>query len=342
VPIRRVLHRGSPLFLDTNTYLSFYHFSSDDLEELLKLAVLLSQKKLALYLPQQIIDEFRRNRESKIADALRRFKDERLSEFPQMCKDYPEYETAREALKRYQEAKSRLIEKLRSHATEACLKADKVIEELFKQASVLPITDEILIAARRRADLGNPPGKAGSLGDALNWECLLANAPSEEELILISGDSDYRSPSNDDELSSYLRREWRDAKSAEIAYFTRPSAFFKARFPHIKLATELEKEILIRELQASSSFADTRRTLRRLAAHKDLTDQQLNDILEAAVSNTQIYWIVEDHDINHYLRKILLADTRGLDPENLRRFERFLGEELELGPETDEDDDILS
>jgi predicted nucleic acid-binding protein len=40
------------------------------LEELKKLTVLLEQKKLRLYLPSQVVAEFRRNREAKIADAL--------------------------------------------------------------------------------------------------------------------------------------------------------------------------------------------------------------------------------------------------------------------------------
>ena len=38
------------LFIDTNIFLSFYHLSSDDLEELRKLAALLEQKKATLYL----------------------------------------------------------------------------------------------------------------------------------------------------------------------------------------------------------------------------------------------------------------------------------------------------
>lgn len=105
--IRRTVEQsGENLFLDTNTYLSFYHYSSDDLEELRKLAVLLQQKKLVLCLPRQVVDEFRRNRDAKIADALKRFRDEKLSEFPQMCKDYPEYEAARDALKKYQERRA--------------------------------------------------------------------------------------------------------------------------------------------------------------------------------------------------------------------------------------------
>jgi predicted nucleic acid-binding protein len=74
------------LFLDTNIWLSFYHFSSDDLEELHKLAVLMDQGCLTLYMPRQVIDEFTRNRDVKIADAIKQLQSQKLGDqFPQMC-----------------------------------------------------------------------------------------------------------------------------------------------------------------------------------------------------------------------------------------------------------------
>src|SRR5262245_19658987 len=74
------------IFIDTNIWLSFYHFSSDDLEELRKLGVLLEKRTVRVHLPEQVVEEFRRNREAKFVDAMKRFKDEKLSdEFPQLC-----------------------------------------------------------------------------------------------------------------------------------------------------------------------------------------------------------------------------------------------------------------
>jgi len=49
------------LFIDTNVFLSFLHYSSDDLEELNKLAVVIRNKKLMLLLPEQVVIEFWRN-----------------------------------------------------------------------------------------------------------------------------------------------------------------------------------------------------------------------------------------------------------------------------------------
>ena len=87
----------------------------------------------------------------------------------------------------------------------------------------------------------------------------------------------------------------------------------------------------------------TRRLLRHLVQHKDLTDQQRNEILDAAVNNTQIYWIIADRDIDQYLREMLLANTRGLDPWKLQRLRQLLGEHVEVNPGEEEmgEEDIL-
>ena len=63
------------IFIDTNIFLSFVdHLSNDDLEELNKLSLLLQQGKTKLYLPEQVVQEFRRNRDNKIADALKQLR----------------------------------------------------------------------------------------------------------------------------------------------------------------------------------------------------------------------------------------------------------------------------
>ena len=88
------------LFIDTNVFLSFYHLTSDDLEELNKLSVLLEQGQVSLFIPKQVITEFKRNRENKISAATKRLKDQKLNlQFPQLCKDYEEYTKLRELQK---------------------------------------------------------------------------------------------------------------------------------------------------------------------------------------------------------------------------------------------------
>ena len=60
------------LFIDTNVFLSFFHFAKDDLEELRKLSVLITKDQVRLHIPSQVIAEFWRNRDTKIADLLKR------------------------------------------------------------------------------------------------------------------------------------------------------------------------------------------------------------------------------------------------------------------------------
>lgn len=53
------------LFVDTNVLLSFYAFTSDDIEQLRKLEGLIENGTLKLYVSRQVVDEFARNRETK-------------------------------------------------------------------------------------------------------------------------------------------------------------------------------------------------------------------------------------------------------------------------------------
>lgn len=75
------------LFIDTNIFLSFFHLTNDDLDELHKLTVLLENKQITLWLTEQVRDEFARNRENKISEAVKKLSEQRSKpQFPQICK----------------------------------------------------------------------------------------------------------------------------------------------------------------------------------------------------------------------------------------------------------------
>jgi hypothetical protein len=198
------------LFLDTNIWLSFYHFSNDDLEELRKLVVLIEKEKVTLRVTDQVVDEFRRNRNAKFNDAIKKFKAEKLNDqFPQLCKDYEEpYETMKAAICQYNEAKGLILRRLTQDFGQEKLKADAVIKELFAKASMIKASQEVVTRAFWRHQRGNPPGKGDSLGDAINWECLLEHVKDGHDLYLIAEDVDYRLEGSDDELSPFLKQEW--------------------------------------------------------------------------------------------------------------------------------------
>ncbi|GAB4156281.1 MAG: hypothetical protein Fur0046_36220 [Cyanobacteria bacterium J069] len=116
------------LFIDTNIFLSFYHFKSDDLEELRKLNILIREQKIKLLLTDQIVDEFNRNRENKIADAIKHLREQRFNlQFPQLCKDYDEYQRLREHQKLYEREHTALLDKIYNDIKNKTLKADLII-----------------------------------------------------------------------------------------------------------------------------------------------------------------------------------------------------------------------
>lgn len=312
-------------FIDTNIYLSFYHFTSDDLEELRKLVALLKRGEIVLYLPDQVAAELKRNRDPKIADAIKKFREQRIAgEFPQICRDYPEYKELREVWTKYQEVHSRILLRIKEDAAAQALKADLVLAEIFAFAQRLVSTADIVGKARLRQSVGNPPGKNGSLGDAINWENLLTQVPDHEDLYFISEDSDYRSPLDDSAFNRFLIDEWREAKSASVVFHRRLSAFLKDVFPMITLAIEMEKDSLIGRLAASPSFAYTHFLVAQLGHYAEFTREQANNILSAVATNDQVRWIIRDADVLAFVMKVLDHHGARADPVLLEGVKELL------------------
>ena len=313
------------LFIDTNIFLSFYHLTSDDLEELKKLGVLLRQNQITLLLPEQVIKEFRRNRENKIADALKRLREQRLNlQFPQLCKDYEEYSRLRQLQQEYEEHHATLLQRIAQDVGNESLKADTTIQELFSLAERIITDDTIVARARLRYDSGNPPGKSNSLGDAINWETLLLAVPNGQDVYFITDDKDYCSPLNESLFNGYLLHEWAQTKGSQLFYHQRLSSFFKERFPHIKLASELEKDLLIRDFADSGTFARTHAVISGLSRYTDFTAAQLNDIVAAAISNNQVYRIINDPDVMGFLSTVIAGHEAQIDHDNLAQLQARL------------------
>jgi predicted nucleic acid-binding protein len=312
------------LFIDTNVFLSFLHFSSDDLEELKKLEVLLRNGRIRLLLPDQVVVEYRRNREAKLADSLKKLRDIRVApQFPQICKDYAEYEELRRHQRSFEETHKRLVEKIIADIEKESLKADALIKALFEAGQRLE-TSPLIARARLRSDLKNPPGKKGSLGDAVNWEALLDGTPEGQDLYFVSSDGDYSSDLDDERFDPFLTEEWEAAKKSRIIYFRRMSLFFRAQFPEIKLAAEAEKDLAIRDLGDSGSFARTHGVIARLRQYTDFTPAQLNEIVSAFLANNQVQWIVGDHDVHSFLSEAIAGREGHVEPAKLKEIREIL------------------
>jgi hypothetical protein len=306
------------LFLDTNIFLSFFHFAKDDLEALRQLAVLVKRERVTLLLPDQVVREFRRNRDGKVADALRQVENAKLpAEYPRLCQDFGEYHELRAQLDGYEKTRKALLEKVRSAAEEHKFAADMTSEELFKAATQIEVTPEIFAKADVRYRRGDPPGKQDkreSIGDALNWEALMS-MEEEGDLYFVTEDLDWTSPLNAAKFNAVLQEEWNRRKEGTVHLYPRLSAFLGEFYPDIKLASELEKEMLIDELAFTRNFVHTHRTIAALRATGDFTKPQLNAIVSAYVDNGQIWRIMDDADVRDFLMQILDGRWGDIEPE---------------------------
>tara|TARA_R110002167_G_C12669020_1_gene650558 strand:- start:561 stop:1538 length:978 start_codon:yes stop_codon:yes gene_type:complete len=304
------------LFIDTNVFLSFFHLSNDDLEELHKLAVLIERGEITLWLPDQVKDEFKRNRENKVSEAIKKLKEQKSKpQFPQICKDYDEYSEIRELQKEYEKKLSSLTKKVSEDVSGRTLKADQKIAELFQAATAIETSQELVNRACFRMDVRNPPGKDGSLGDAINWEGLLESVPKNEVLYLVADDRDYYSVLDDSKLKDFLQDEWQEKKGEAVSFYRRLSQFFKEHYPDIKLASELEKELAIKSLINSSDFAATHSAISKLSKYAEFNKSQVNEIIQIGLSNSQVNWIICDQDVYEFYSALIDNHDRLIDEE---------------------------
>jgi len=310
------------LYIDTNVYLTFYHFSNEDLKELKKLIALINTDNIKLYLPRQTQNEFDRNREVKIADSLDKIRSTKLNnQFPMICHNYEEYEAMKKAIKQFDTNKNKLLEKLQHDAENETLLADDVLNQLFSKAFFIETSKEILNRAKTRFDIGNPPGKDKSYGDAVNWETLLDGVPENYDIHFVSDDKDYYSKLNDKKFSDYLLKEWENFKNSKLHHYRRLTDFFKKHYPDIEISSETEKEIIIKNLFEAFSFDNAKTVVRKLRGFDNFSIKQLNDITSAFASNSQIYWIGSDHPISNARREIIEANKDKIDPAIYHSYE---------------------
>ena len=283
------------LFVDTNIFLNFYHYDDDDLDQLGDLVKLIEQKEIEMYLPRQVEDEFYRNRESRIRDAIRRLEREELKfVIPQLCIGFEGTEELRKHEQGFQEARVRLAEKLRSLGSSQSLKADRVVRRLFEKGTRLKVTDDLYRRAHRRQALRNPPGKSNSMGDAVNWEVLMEHVPEKADLFFVSGDSDYQSALSRDDFPDFLQTEWFGAKGSKVFFFRTLAQLLDARFPSVEIASERAKEDAVRALEGGGSFEQICNALLGLREAGELSREQILRVVRAGVSGNRTLWTRND------------------------------------------------
>jgi predicted nucleic acid-binding protein len=289
------------LFLDTNTLLGFFRLSDDNLDQLKKLSERVGSGETTLYVTSQVRDEFLRNRESTIDDALDtvRKAPSLPNQFAHLFEALGGYEEVRAALKDADRKLRKLIEEAVAAVESGSLHADELISDLFAQAKTIALTDAILEAAKLRVLLGNPPGKQGSYGDAVNWESLLAEVPDGADLVLVTNDRDFKSKLDAQRLNAFLISEWTSRKGSTVYLHGNLRSALEAHYPEIQLAPEPEPEQdqAVDRLVNASSFAVTHAAIRRLSRFSEFTPDQVASLIDAAIDNSQVGGIMEDDDV---------------------------------------------
>jgi len=217
-----------------------------------------------------------------------------------------EYARIKSIAGEFSKLRDTLLKRIHEDISSGDCGADKLIDELFSVGKVQDINDTIIQRARTRIELGNPPGKKNSLGDAIHWEFLLENVCNGEDLHMISGDGDFDSELNKGNLAEFLCQEWADRKISNILYYHRLSNFLNSQFTDIKITSdqELAKEFYISIFVNSSSFKVTHAVINELLTYSSYSDSELDEMINASITNEQIYRIKEDSDVHSFLSKL--------------------------------------
>ncbi|RWA53785.1 hypothetical protein AU476_12805 [Cupriavidus sp. UYMSc13B] len=212
------------LFIDTNAYLSFYHYTKDDTLALEKLFQELQQGNIQLHVPRQVREEWTRNRDARLSVAAKEFQKTPFSrEIPRHMQGLSMSQAYAKAVAEAKKAREVLIAEAKLKARTYLLDVDIYIKSLFDAGTPYDHDDAIFATAKLRADRGNPPGKPGSYGDQYNWEMLLTRVP-DADLYVVTKDSDFLSAldGNDERGMAYpnafLREEWNAKKGGFNLY----------------------------------------------------------------------------------------------------------------------------
>lgn len=290
------------LFIDSNIWLSLYHFTNDDLAQFSKLKDMVN-KSIRLFVPQQVYDEIVRNREAKLKDALKSF-EVNAFRFPAFCKGYSEFEKTKDAYNNFVLQVNTWKKKIEVDIQSHRLPADVTISHILEDVELIPCHDYI-DKAYMRYRIGNPPGKDNKYGDAINWECLLASVPHGEDLYFISADKDYRSDLIDGQIKDFLNLEWIKKKESEIHFYKNLVLFLSENITEIKLEAENEKKSLIEQLSTSASFQKTHDIIATLKMFSGWTENQIEQLCSIAENNTQVSYILKDSDVLDFYANIL-------------------------------------
>lgn len=120
------------VFIDTNILLDLYSLSGPDLDELKIVLKLMKRNKVELLVSKQVEDEFWRNREGVIRDALKHFKETKaISKIPNIFRTNAKCSELEKAIEVVNCLARELDKEVSRETDENKLKADKLINPVI-------------------------------------------------------------------------------------------------------------------------------------------------------------------------------------------------------------------
>lgn len=196
-----------------------------------------------------------------------------------------------------------ILKTMQSASVERDFAADHLIESYFAKCRFIEEDKELLDAAYKRMLLGLPPGKSGSVGDRLNWECLLS-LPKDRSLTIVSDDVDFRDKLNSKKIDYFLERQWGESHDGELKLFLNLPDFLNSEFSGIQLSSLLEVDVLVNNLVMSRSFSETHSCIEKLSAVISFTSKQVNELVDVLNFNSQVFYIIEDSDVSGFYKML--------------------------------------
>lgn len=248
------------ILIDTNIFLGLYE-SNEDTVDIFKD---IEKIKTKLVIPQQIYDEFLRNRDRILRTLIQNIKnaDQKGMHLTALIRHLAEYESLKDAKRELSQINNTLIQKIEEMISDPT--KDPIFSrftELYVSRSVSKIkkSDALIQKAFLRKLSGNPPvsPKQDTIGDEIIWESILEHV--NDDLILVTRDGTYKAH------STFLIEEYRKATGKSLSIFDKMSDALKkvGEAPSDKLV-QFEKE---RE-QLTSTNAMPCLTLGELAAEQ--------------------------------------------------------------------------
>lgn len=305
------------LFIDTNVFLRIFRKTSDTINEVEVLLELIESKKIELYTTEQISEEYFRNVERELEEALQEIKQipEKV-ELPRLTQQFPHASQILKAFADIQAAKKSLIEEATQAIEGGQLKADALISRIFDAATKFPRSNEIIDRARLRRDLGNPPGKNDSLGDQVNWEALLEGVPAKSPLSIISIDGDFSLKKGSSKIKQYLKDEWFEKKGATVNLYIDLKGYLSNEFPEFKDVKSVKKSVAIDDLENSNNFSNTHKQISNLeSVYENINLEDALRIFKAMTENPQVHWIANDTDVKAFYTKLFTRFYPETPPE---------------------------